>query len=234
MIESPIPYTIQIFDELCRHLPPLVPQKVATDMVAASVQIKNDPSLTVTAVEDALIAFGKKIWPYRKAFEEFLELYEGKLGESLLIVQLSSTLKRRYHEFVVCGGTYRDLHGGRPALFFSSAERTELCAALIAVSDAVRAHTIQAVFGIERQQYEERIREFTSILEGIEDQLQLLRKMAEDEQEHPSLAAEIRAQIRSFEYGLCLLGPRHSYEAVCQAPEHFVGRKKEKEMHAHR
>ena len=54
--------------------------------------------------------------------------------------------------------------------------------------------------------------------------------MADDEQEHPELAAEIRSQIRAFEYGLCLLGPAHHYEAVCQAEEHFIGRKEEKKM----
>ena len=62
-------------------------------------------------------------------------------------------------------------------------------------------------------------------MEKMENQLNILRTMADEEQEHPQLADEIRAQIRGFESGLCFLGPENTFDDLCRLPEHFVGRK---------
>jgi len=59
----------------------------------------------------------------------------------------------------------------------------------------------------------------------IEDHLDGLRKMADEEQEHPRLAEEMREQIRGFEYGLCLLGPEQGIESISEAPEYYNGRR---------
>jgi hypothetical protein len=51
--------------------------------------------------------------------------------------------------------------------------------------------------------------------------------MADDEQEHPELATEIRQQVLSLNM-VCVLGPPHHYDAICRAHEHYVGRKEER------
>ena len=228
-----VQHTLYIFERLYDDLPPLVPETVQKDMMSALTQMRHNYSLTLEELEDTVIAFGKKIWPYRKAFDEFFDLFEGELGESFLLGQLSKEFKRRYEEFLVYGGSFRDLHSGGQANFFSPEERGALCVTLVDVGKLIRAHTVQAVLSTEQRRYEERIVEFTGILNDIEKRLGTLRQMAEDEQEHPELAAEIRGQVREFEYGLCLLGAGHSYEAVCSAEEHFIGRKKEKRARTH-
>lgn len=230
MHEPSVQHTLFIFERLFEDLPPLVPETIRRDMGSALEQMRHNFTLQLPELEDTMIVFGMKIWPYRKAFDEFYNMSESELGESLLFHHVSPKLKKRYQEFLAYGGTYRDLHAGKPAMFFSLEDRGELCGALVDVARDVRAHTAQLVLGADEKRYEERIVEFQLILDDLEKRLDTLRLMAEDEQEHPELAAEIRAQIRSFEYGLCLLGPSHSYEAVCSAEEHFVGRKQEKSM----
>jgi NADH dehydrogenase/NADH:ubiquinone oxidoreductase subunit G len=121
---------------------------------------------------------------------------------------------------------------GSQHYFFSSEERHELGIALVEVARDVYSHTVQAVLSTEKIQYEKRIQEFTVLLADIEEHLQSLLKTADAEQEHPELAAEIRAQVKSFEYGLALLGPPHAYESMRQAQEHFSGRRAEKYMRA--
>lgn len=230
--EHSLPHTLAIFEMLITELPPLVPTDLRDDMRHAYDHLAHNVHLTSTELDDTIIVFGKRVWPYRQAFAEFYAEYEGTLGEQFLQERLSRPTKKRYQEFLAYGGTFRDLECGQPALFFTSDERQQLCGILVEVGRDIYQHAVQAVQSIERVRYEKRIQEFTQILVSVEDCLEALRAMADLEQEHPDLAAEIRAQVRSFEYGLSLLGPAHSYEAVCQANEHFVGRKAEKYMRA--
>lgn len=223
-------HTLWIFERLRQEAPPLVPAEIIHDLDQALEQIRSNFDLTLGELEQTLIVFGQKLWPYRKAFEEFLDLTEARLGESFLLGQLSRPLKQKYEDFLAHGGGLRDLHTGHPAAFFTSAERNELCSALVEMNHEIRKHTVQAVLTTERRRYEQRVVEFQVILDDIEKRLDTLRRMADDEQEHPELASEIRAQIRAFEYGLCLLGPEHRYEAVCLAEEHFAGRREEKDF----
>lgn len=229
-----VKHTLFIFERLFQTMPPLVPDAIVEDVRAALEQARHNYTLSVIDLEDIVLAFGKKLWPYRKAFDEFYDIYEGELGESFLLSRMSAGLKKRYKEFLVYGGSFRDLHRGRPAEFFAQDERRELCSLLIQTRDDVLKHTRQAVTSTEQRRYEARIIEFHSILEDIEKRLDTLLTMAEDEQEHPELSSEIRAQVKGFEQGLCLLGPHTGHDDVCNAIPHFEGRKEEKKMKIHK
>lgn len=220
-----VKHTLDIFSYFVKKMPPLVPKNIVVDAKQAYEQMKSNLDLKLEEMEKTIIVFGKKLWPYRRAFGEFFDIYENKMGEKFLLGKFEPGLKRRYKEFLEYGGTFRDLHSGNPALFFSADERVQTCKALIEVNEDITKYTAQAVLSSERIQYEKRIVEFQIILDNIEKRLGSLLMMADDEQEHPELAAEIRAQVLSFEYGLCLLGPPHHYDAICQSEEHFEGRK---------
>ena len=220
-----IRHTLAIFERMSGNMPPLVPTQIAADMQTALTQMRHNMDLSLEEVEDTMIVFGKHLWPYTRAFNEFVEVEEGKLGEKFLLGKLSPRMKKRLREFFAYGGTFRDLHRGHPAVFFMPEERQELCVALVDVGQEVLAHTRQLVVSSERPAYEQRVVEFETILDDMERRLDTLRQMADNEQEHPELASEIREQIRAFEYGMCLLAPPVSYDAVCNAQEHFEGRK---------
>ena len=214
-----------IFKNLTKNLPPLTPESVRDEIKHALDHLENDSSVTDLAAEEIVIAFGKKIWAYWKAFEEMNAMYSGKLGEKFLLSKLSRTLKAKYQEFIAQGGDFTDVYSGRPALFFSDIERVELSQALVEVDNDIRNYAMQAVMSTDRNKYENLIVDFQTILEDIEKRLGTLRQIAEDEQEHPQLADEIRAQVRVFEHGLCLLAEHTRYEEVLHAEEHFAGRR---------
>ncbi len=231
---EPIFHTTAIFRQLYEQMPPLVPEDVTRDMKQALEQVEENMHLTQDELEQTMISFAKKVWPYREAFFEFYSIYEGSLGEQILIRKFSYEMKKNYDLFRESGGTFRDLHtGGGVIHIFSSEERTQLCEALIEMRQELLAYTKQKVCTTDRKKYEQRISEFTRILSDIEHQLDQLRERADNEQEHPELASEIREHIRGFEHGLCLLGPRLDYEAVCRSHEFFDSRKQQKQAHAH-
>jgi len=224
-MHSEIQHTIFVFKHVAANLPPLTPDSVRDEIRHALDHLENDSSVTIESAEEIMIAFGKKIWAYWKAFDEMAAMYSGKLGEKFLLSKLSRSAKTKYQEFINQGGDFSDVYSGRPALFFDDIERVELAQALVEVQNDIRNYVTQAVMTTERNKYQNLIVDFQTILEDIEKRLNTLRQVAEDEQEHPQLAQEIRAQVKNFEYGLCLLGEHTRYEDVLRAEDHFTGRK---------
>jgi hypothetical protein len=203
---------------------------VAEDMRDALEQLEHNPHLSLQEVEDVMIVFGKRIWPYRKAFHELYAMYDGTLGEELLLQQLSHVAKKAYGEFIAHGGGYADIVVDAPAEFFDTGVRSELVDAFIQVRDVVWKHTKQAVLSVDREKYKHKIAEFARVQEDIEQTLAHLSHLADNEQEHPELATEIRAQIRGFEFGLSALGPHTRHEDVLSSIEYFAERKKYKKL----
>ncbi len=220
-----IQHTQVIFEHLCAELPPGLPRELREEINQAKEQVKNNVALTLSELEDTMVYVGKKLWPYREAFQEFYRIYEGSLGEAYLLRKFSLPLKKKYEGFKALGGNFRDLHSGTNVNFFTPEDRTQICEALIAVEEEIRAYTVQSVLSGDERRYAKRIEEFSKIQSDIELRLSGLREMADMEGEHPELAAEIRDQIRAFEQGFALLGPSVRHDAVCNAEEHFVGRK---------
>ncbi len=225
-----IQHTQVILEHLCSDIPPSVPKEIKEDIEQAREQVRSNVSLTLVELEDTMTYIGKLLWPYREAFQEFFRVYEGDLGEQYLLRKFTPEMKKKYQTFKENGGTFRDLHAGNNVSFFTSEERVKVCESLIAVEDEIRAYAVQAILSTDERRYERRVEEFSKILVDMETRLNALRTMADMEGEHPELAAEIREQIRTFEQGFALLGPKTCHDAVCNAEEHFVGRKMVKKL----
>ncbi|PIR03730.1 MAG: hypothetical protein COV59_04645 [Candidatus Magasanikbacteria bacterium CG11_big_fil_rev_8_21_14_0_20_39_34] len=225
MSEEMIHYTLQIFERLIREIPPLTPKQIRDDMHQALEQMQHNVSLTETELEETMIIFGKKIWPYRQAFLEFFRISESILGEKIFLKKASAGLKKKYMEFKASGGSFRDMYRGGPALFFTPDERLELNVLMVEIYQEVKDHTRQSVLSVERQKYKKRIKDFHMVLQNIEDEIGRLRQMADNEQQHPELADEIREHVRGFEQGICLLGPSIDYTAVYSSQSHFEQRR---------
>lgn len=178
-------------------------------------------------VEDIIIEFGYEVWPWNQAYKEFLETVEARLGEHFLLPNLSEALQEKFLEFKEYGGTLRDLHSGRPADYFTSDDRVELCRELVNMQIKMKEYINRDILGLSKQKYLGKVDEFKALLNDIKNNIEGLRELAKSESEHPTLADEILDKIRHFEYSLCLLGPEIQYEAVCRAHEFFNGRKQE-------
>lgn len=222
-----IQHTLAIFERTCINLPPLLPPEIAHDMAAALEQMQGNFSLTLAELEDTMIAFGRRAWPYLQAFEELYNVYQGELGEKLFLQKAPPELRRALETFRQAGGSWREFYVGSGAAQVSTEQRVTLHQIMVDIQCDVRAFAYQAVMHTDRARYERRIAEFQNILADMERRLDGLRELADMEQEHPQLAAEIREQIRGFEYGLAYLGPQVDYATVCNTHDHFTGRQTE-------
>ncbi len=223
-----IQHSLDIFCKFGQRVPPLVPTEIKTGLKRAYETMLADFDLSLDDLEKTMIEFGKKIWPYRKAFGDFFRVYENKLGERFLIGVLPADVKRKYLEFKECGGDFYDLRSGQPANFFSQDERVALGGALVGINEDIHKYTTQAVLAADRADYEKRVAEFKIIFSDIAKSLAELKSLADACPDYFDLAKEINQQILSFEYGMCLLGPPHHHLDILRAPEYYRGRREEK------
>ena len=219
--------TIALFKKMYEELPPFFPAEVKRKMNHALTHLEKDNSLSVTEIEDTMIIFGYEAWPWQRAYREFFVLAEAKVGEHFLLAKLTQSARRRYEEFKNYGGTLRDLHLGQPINFFSDDDKENFRHALISIQADLHDYTNRGIIGVEKDKYLNRVNEFIKVLESMKQTLLSLKKLADDEQDHPSLAEEIRERVRAFEYGLCFLGPEPKHEAVNILHDHFKGRREE-------
>ena len=196
-------------------------------MERALRHLEGNPTVTVEEIEDTMISYGYEVWPWNQSYREFLKLGEANVGEHFLLPKLSLAVQNKYLDFKRYGGTLSDLHSGNPADFFTTEERAELCPALVEMQIEARDYANRALVGDERAHYLKRVHEFSNRLGEITKILHYLRGVADEEQDHPALANEIRSRVRGFEFGLCFLGPELDYEAVCQSVDFFAGRKQD-------
>lgn len=219
--------TIYLFRYLFEHLPPLFPEEDRIKMKHALEHLENDPTVSIDSLEDTMVAFGYLAWPWNQAYQEFLALAEGEVGEHFFLPRLSPGLQEKYNEFKTYGGNLRELHSGRPAEYFENDERVELCVGLVEMQKDLREFVDRKIVGIEKKKYLNRVEDFKKVLSNIREKLNEMVVLAEKEQDHPNLANEIRERVRMFEHGLCHLAPALDCEAVCQSVDFFHGRKQD-------
>jgi len=218
-------YTIQLFRYFYFNIPPLFPKEEKEKIKDAMWQLETNQSLTPHQIEDTMITFGYILWPWNQAYKDFLTIAENAYGEEFLLPYLSEDLRKKYFHYKDYGLSLRDLHSGRPAVFFESEERVELYRALLKMQEDLKKYVNQQIASTEKKRFLDKVEEYNKILQKIEGQLNGLREIALNEQDHPILADEIREKIRMFEYGLCLLGPELSFHSVSQSIDFFTGRK---------
>ena len=217
--------TIKLFWYLYNNLPPLFPAEVALEMKSELDFLSGQPNVSLEEIEDKMVKFGYVIWPWNQAYKYFLEIAREQLGDHFLVPQMSEGLREKYLNFINFGGGLKDLQTGRPAAFFTPEERAELCAGLVNMQVQLRQYVNRDLVGIHQKKYFNKIEEYEKLLEKIKSSLMSLRKFVSGEEKGSVLAGEINAKIRDFEHSLCLLGAEMDYEAVCQAPDFFAGRK---------
>lgn len=214
-----LPYSVALFERLYQDTPPLFPREEREAMHHALEHVKHDADITSEELETTLVVFGRKLWPYRLAFEEFVTKTEARRADEFFAshVRAFPALHDWFADWKRGGGHAPQLFYGswHHVGHLSAEERGSLCEVLAETKRDIRSATATAVSGPEKEPYQKRILEFTVLAEAIEERLDNLRRLADDEQEHPQLAAELRQSVRDFEKGMSFLKDHTTFEEVC-------------------
>lgn len=225
-----LPYSVALFERLYQDTPPLFPREDREAMQHALEHVKHDANITHEEFETTLIVFGRKLWPYRLAFEEFVAKTEARRADEFFAshVRAFPTLEHWFTDWKRGGGHAADLFCGswNHVGHLAPEERAALCAVLVETKQDVRSATATVVSGPEKESYRKRILELTILSEAIEEKLQNLRCLADDEQEHPQLVAELRQSVRDFEKGMAFLKKHTTFDNVCHTEARVPVRRK--------
>jgi len=216
-------HTLDIFKRIYDKLPPLVPDEIKKEMKEKFDEAMEDGELTLEELEDIMITYGKKVWPYIQAFEKIYEVYKHELSEQLFHQRASQSLKEKYDFFKETGGSFHDLHSGAISIFFDHNERSELAALLVDLDNELRQHTYQAVLSHDRDEYEDKIDHYKELLEEAEEHFQALEKLI-DSIEYKYFVEDIKDHLRAFEYSFSFLGPKIAINEIRGIKEYYEGR----------
>ncbi len=217
--------TINIFRLFHRDLPSLFPISRREKIGEVLARLENSPTTGISEIENAMIAFGYEAWPWHKAKRHFWQKAWDKLAEHFFLPKLSPSLRGKYGDFVLCGGTLESVHAGEPADYFNIDERSELSSALSQLEIDLKNYVDTQINGLEKEFFLNLVDEYRVLADKIKDKLAELKIMASQENEHDNLAREIKEKIRLFEHGWCYLAPEPRYHDVVAAVEFFQGRK---------
>jgi hypothetical protein len=223
-------HSLYIFEHLYNDLPPLVPEEIKQEMENSLIEWKNKSEVLPNELEEAVIKYGKKTWPHRRAFHELIEKYRAKLGEIFLRRKITKEIENRYEEFLAHGGNFEGLSLGRPMGFFQPEERIMLTQSLVDTTEDIKKQAWQAALSVERNWYETRIEEFIAKLNEIEEKIGEMRQVMADLGENSDLAEEMQEHILALEQGLSLLGSRTRWDQLENAGDYFAERQQEKNI----
>jgi hypothetical protein len=224
---------------MLRDVPPLVPSELKLELAHAIEEIKNNTkcspkqseeyNLLRLTIEDAIIEFGKELWPYRQAFKFFLQDVRHRLAEEYFVLHLDKPMKQW---FLICkehNCTLSELKNGSDSaiIHLSPEERNKIRHAFVETDINTRNAAAQEVLGLRREEYEKKISEFKMLQEDIIQHLDYLKQLAQNEKKHPSVAYELHALIREFELALCGLRPDNYLDQLHRVEEYIEGRKQE-------
>lgn len=219
--------TFSLFERFHSNLPPLFPEVTKQQIIADLDRLREVDSIDLPKIENIMVSYGYEAWPWNKAYQEHLKASEERVADHFVSSKLNSSTAERYEDFKLYGGTYRDLHSGRSASFFTPEEQAEIRDALVSCGTEVKDFTNREIVGAKKAKFLQRVGELQKNLSEIKQILGVLRNMAESEDDFPSLKNEIHARIKAFEHGLCLLGPEQNHAELPALVDHFRGRKEE-------
>ncbi len=215
---------VLISQKVLSSLPPFFP-KEKTLRLATLIE-QNDETMLKNQAENQLTKLSFELWPYKKAFNDFVKLAEEEMADHFLLPLLSEQTGATYLKYREYGMKFSDLYSGGAAHYFSPEERNELLPLLFLVKDKVDEYAHRQVTSLAEKVYHQKVKDYTRILKQVEKELDHLKKMAEKETEFPMLANEIHGRIKGFEEDICGLGSGFNIVELFGLREFFEERKK--------
>ena len=175
----------------------LFPAQELAQLRAEYTQIAADPAQTPTQIEQTIVRFGKKIWPYAEALEELYRRHGQEREAQTVCTKLSGELCAKYQDWLVKGGALSDFrHGAQMELAFSPEEKLELSTAGVEAHAQVLREIAQTCRADKKNECEEVIAEHQEKLARFEKKLTILKALT---QKSEKWQAEIEDKIQTFE-----------------------------------
>ncbi len=194
-------YTLDLLRQVIDKAPKFFPVERKKEMLVTLETFRKDPATAREKIEDAIIAFGKEIWPYRKSFWQVHD--EAKIEEEQYIREkLLNELREKYETFLRKGGRIEDLRKEAQVdeleTFFTPEELAKLVEAKLTAHDKVVDEVESLCAGAKNQVCTDALGAYKEEQKKIEELINQLRHLA---RESGKWEAEILDKAHVFEAG---------------------------------
>lgn len=160
-----------------------------------------DKKIACAMVEEAIVAFGREIWPYRKAWQEIYEKYGRSREAEYFEKHLPKTLHEKYFSCKKEGGghclrEYRVC--GKMETCFTPDEKFFLDETVIAALEEAKKEVDDLVLGKKSDEYQKLFKKWSGEQKKLGTKIEELKKMAAKNQKWQ---AEIFDRIKTMEEG---------------------------------
>lgn len=198
------------FKNSIEKLVPLTPPEIIEEARTIVSELESDNNTTVEQIRQAFVLFGKKEYPYRKAYEALCAGDEEQRLQEIVLERVDDGTKALMEAVTKYGVHILD--------FVSSSQFEELPSdAQIKIDNALReAHDVLNKQCDERamkrqDDFQALVKQWTKEANEVQMMIDSLRAMAERDETY---APDILAKAREFEEGWSMLEPDPTKEAV--------------------
>ena len=214
-------FSLNILKALIDSAPKAFPAEKRTEMGKSYEALLANLQASQAEIEETMIAFGKEIWPYRKAFWKMHDIYGSKREGVIVKEKLSPELRSKFLEFVSGGGDLEDFrHGAVLEETFTPEEKFTLGQAELEAHDQVDAEIETMCQGEKQAEFQEMVNGFQAFRDKLIEKINILKGMA---QQAPKWAGEIEEKARTFEEGFSLLEKSYNIEDIDGAVDYYQG-----------
>ena len=208
-----------ILRTMVEDLPPCTPDPIASAIREKYDRLLRMPPAVSSEVEDVIIAFGRMLWPYRKAFEVLVRESLKTFTSRDLTRKLPADLSQRYATYATSGKSLADLlDTPNVRSHFSREDQGMLCDAL-AGARLLAAKRVRRAIAEDNARYQTLVKQFLAVQHDIDQHLSALRRLAEQVIDDDEAHRMLRETIREFDRGFASLAREPKKHEVCAALE---------------
>lgn len=215
---------VLVSEKILSSLPPFFPEEKTLRL---STLIKEkDEEMLKTQAENQLIKLGYELWPYKKAFSDFVKLAEEEVADHFLLPLLPEDTVLAYEKYREFGMKFSDLYSGAATDYFPSDEHMDLMRAVSVVKEKIDKYAYRQITSLAENVYHKKVKEYSHFISKVKKELEHLKDMSEKEKDFPVLSGEIKEKVRIFEESICGMGSDINLTDVFNLKEFFTERKK--------
>lgn len=216
-------YTLDLLRQVIDKAPKFFPAERKKEMLAEFKSFREGADTPVSKIEDAIISFGREIWPYRKSFWHVHD--EAKIEEEQYIREkLKDALGEKYETFLRKGGRIEDIRKEAQLdeleTFFTPEELAELVEAKISAHDKVVKEVESLCVGEKSGVCTDAIGLYKEEQKKIDELVAQLKALAG---QSGKWEAEILDKVRIFEAGWSGLEREVRSEDVAGEIDYYLG-----------
>ena len=210
-------------------LVPLTPEAVVNEAKQLADDLEKNEAATAEQVRQALVYIGRKEFPYRKAYLELCAGDEEQRLQEIVLQKLHDDVKHHLEPVIKYGVHILDFVQSSQFDALSDEMKVAIDNAIREAHDAVNRQCDERAAN-RASNYEGLVRRWTDVAERMQKLIDLLKDMAERDNEYRD---DILEQAKQFENGFSMLEDDPTEEAIEKAIAHWsevLGESSEEEI----